>query len=660
MKTSIATVSISGTLPEKLAAIAKAGFDGVEIFENDFLTFDGKPEDVGNMVRDHGLAITLFQPFRDFEGMPDPYRQRAFDRAEKKFDIMQKLGADMLLVCSNLSAVCLGGIERAADDFRELGERAKQRGIKIGFEALAWGKHIYDHRDAWKVVQQADHPNIGLILDSFHSLSRGIDSQTIKSIDKDKLFLVQLADAPLLDMDLLYWSRHYRNMPGEGDLAVKDFTAAITDIGYDGYFSLEIFNDRFRGGSPFLIAHDGHRSLLNLADSVRRQTHSKTLHLKKMPAPIKVNGIDFIEFSTDNKQASALFSLLAQLGFKKSGQHKTKNVDLFTQGDIRLIVNRDENGFSNLSFVMHGTMAYAVALNVDDAEAAFKRAVALDSVPFEQAVPDGQTKIPAIRGVGGGIIYFIDDKSGLKDFAINDFEPVVSDNKVATARTSSKDAEIIDANLIDAGLLHIDHIAQTVDFDEMLSWVLFYTSIFDVQKTPAVDIIDPSGIIRSQVIANEAGSLRITLNGAENRHTLAGHFIADKFGAGIQHIAFLTDDIFKTAKTLRHNGFKTLKISPNYFDDVEARFGLDEAFCQKLRENHILFDSDENGDYFQLYSETYGEGFFFEVVQRQAKGENSKKPYDGYGAANAIFRISAQKKQITPRGMPKITASPKD
>ncbi|MBS4049248.1 MAG: sugar phosphate isomerase/epimerase, partial [Alphaproteobacteria bacterium] len=100
MKTSIATVTLSGTLTEKLQAIAAAGFDGVEIFENDFLAFDGTPREVGRMVREAGLQITLFQPFRDFEGMPEPQRARTFDRAERKFDIMQELGTDLMLVCS--------------------------------------------------------------------------------------------------------------------------------------------------------------------------------------------------------------------------------------------------------------------------------------------------------------------------------------------------------------------------------------------------------------------------------------------------------------------------------------------------------------------------------------------------------------------------------
>ena len=113
MKTSIATVSLSGDLREKLDAISKAGFDGIEIFEQDFISFDLNPTDVKTMVSDHGLEITLFQPFRDFEGLPEGIlRQRAFSRAQHKFDLMVKLGTDLMLVCSSLHPAGLGGIDR--------------------------------------------------------------------------------------------------------------------------------------------------------------------------------------------------------------------------------------------------------------------------------------------------------------------------------------------------------------------------------------------------------------------------------------------------------------------------------------------------------------------------------------------------------------------
>lgn len=214
MKTSIATVSLSGDLEEKLQAIASAGFYGVEIFENDFLTYDGSPADVGRIARDLGLDITLYQPFRDFEGLPGPERERAFDRAERKFDVMHEMGVDLILVCSNCSPAALGGIDRAAEDFAALGERAAKRKIRVGYEALAWGRFINDHRDAWEVVRRANHPNIGLILDSFHSLARGIPSDSIRAIPGDKIFIVQLADAPAIELDVLQRAVTCATCPG--------------------------------------------------------------------------------------------------------------------------------------------------------------------------------------------------------------------------------------------------------------------------------------------------------------------------------------------------------------------------------------------------------------------------------------------------------------
>src|SRR5271157_1302526 len=97
---SIATVSLSGTLPEKLETAAAIGFDGVEIFEADMLNFSGSPAEVRRIAEGLGLAITIFQPFRDFECMPEAQRVRNLDRAERKFDVMEALGTDLVLVCS--------------------------------------------------------------------------------------------------------------------------------------------------------------------------------------------------------------------------------------------------------------------------------------------------------------------------------------------------------------------------------------------------------------------------------------------------------------------------------------------------------------------------------------------------------------------------------
>src|SRR5689334_2834318 len=195
---SIATVSLSGTLPEKLEAAAAIGFDGVEIFENDLLTYDGPPAEIRPLADRLGLAIPIYQPFRDFEAMPDPVRARNLDRAERKFDIMQELGTDLVLVCSNVQPAAIDDDARAAADLAEMAERAARRGLRVGYEALAWGRHVKRWGHAWKIVQQAGHPALGLILDSFHTLAIGDDPSGIAGVPGDRLFFVQLADAPVL------------------------------------------------------------------------------------------------------------------------------------------------------------------------------------------------------------------------------------------------------------------------------------------------------------------------------------------------------------------------------------------------------------------------------------------------------------------------------
>ena len=252
---SIATVSLSGTLPEKLEAAAAAGFDGVEIFENDLLKNGGSPAEVRRMAEALNLRIFLYQPLRDFEAMPREQFARNLARAERKFDVMQQLGADMVLVCSNVQDAAAPDLALAASDLRQMAEAAARRGLRVGYEALAWGRHVRSWRDAWQIVQMADHPALGLVLDSFHTLSLGDSLQGLEAVPADKLFFVQLADAPRLSMDVLSWSRHYRNFPGQGELPVAEFTRAVLQAGYRGPLSLEIFNDAFRAAPATACAH---------------------------------------------------------------------------------------------------------------------------------------------------------------------------------------------------------------------------------------------------------------------------------------------------------------------------------------------------------------------------------------------------------------------
>jgi 4-hydroxyphenylpyruvate dioxygenase len=627
MKTAIATVSISGTLTEKLEAIAAAGFDGIEIFEQDFIAHDDSPREVGRMIRDHGLDIPLFQPFRDFECLPEPMRSKAFDRAERKFDVMQELETDLVLICSSVHPASLGGIDRAADDLAELGERAKARGLRVGYEALAWGKNVNDHRDAWDIVRRADHPNIGLILDSFHTLGRGLSPDSIRTIPGDKIFFVQLADAPMIEMDLLYWSRHFRNMPGEGDLPVTDFMRAVMAAGYTGPISLEIFNDHFRGNDARMVAQDGYRSLVSLMDDVNRAEPGIVPDPAPLPARVPVQGVEFVEFTARGQDYTDISALLGSLGFARTGQHRNKKIDLWQQGDIRFVVNAEPEGHAAHAWNTRGLSVCDIGLKVPSAADTVARATALGTQTFEQPLGPGELQIPAIRGLHGSVLHFIGDEADLTRVWDIEFTP--------TGETPAADA----------ALERIDHIAQTMSYEDMLSWTLFYTSLFDMKKSPMVDVIDPDGIVRSQVVENADGALRVTLNGAETHRTLAGDFLSKNFGTAVQHIALQTQDIFATAQALNTLGFASLPMHKNYYADLAARFDLDEGLLARMQAANILYEEENGAGFFQMYSRTFAGGMFFEIVQRDPQ-------FKGFGSLNAPFRIAAQKRLGRPKGMP--------
>lgn len=616
MRTAIATVCLSGTFAEKIEAIAAAGFKGVEIFENDLLSYGGTPADARRMIADLGLTTITFQPFRDFEGMPEPQRSKVFARAERKFDVMEDLGCDLLMVCSNVSPDSLGGIDRAAADLRELGERAAKRGMRVAFEALAWGRHINDYRDAWEAVRRADHPAVGLVLDSFHILARRTDLSAIRAIPADRIFLVQLADAPRLDMDHLSWSRHYRCFPGQGELPVDEFMTALAATGFEGPLSLEIFNDRFRAGSARAVAVDGRRSLIALLDDLGRRAGGSVPGAAALPPKARSSGIEFIEFAVDERGAAGFEAMLRGLGFRKAGVHRSKAVTRWRQGAINIVVNAETEGFAHSFHITHGTSVCALALRVDDARATVDRALALLDQPFRGAIGPGELDIPAVRGLGGSLLYFVDRATGLDRLWDVDFEPVADDGSA------------------DAGLTAIDHVAQSMHYEEMLSWLLFYGSLLEVKATPTQAVIDPGGVVESQAVESADGALRLILNASQSRQTLSSRFLHEFFGSGTQHIALATHDIVATVERMKAAGIDLLPIPENYYNDLEVRADLGVDEVERLRAGNILFDGQGDAAYYHVYTGSLESGFFFEIVQRRG--------YQGYGAINAPIRLAAQ------------------
>lgn len=603
---SIATVSLAGSLPEKLEAAATIGFDSIEIFENDLLTFDGTPAEVRRMAEDLGLGICIFQPFRDFEAMPEPQRARNMDRAERKFDVMQALGTDLVLVCSSVHPACIDDPGRAAADLREMAERAAKRGLRVGFEALAWGRHTNRWRQAWDIVQQGDHANLGLIVDSFHTLALGDDPTGISQVPASKLFFVQLADAPKLSMDVLSWSRHFRNFPGQGQLDVAHFLREVVASGYAGPLSLEIFNDDFRATQPRLTARDGLRSLIFVQDQI------ETLTLPKAPV---FDGVEFIEFAVDDVAHDKLAGFLATLGFRKAGQHRSKHVSLYRQGRINLVLNAESDSAASEHFLLHGPAVCAVALRVDDADRALARARALLCPDWQERVGEGERRIPAVRAPDGTLIYLVAPSP--------------------TGRSIWEDDFILDATGESLDLLgETDHIAQALPTGRMDSYVLFYRAVFGFEAQPTFELPDPYGLIRSRAMVSADGSVRLPLNISESRETATGRFVSAFAGAGVHHMAFATSDIFAAAQRMREAGARFLPIPPNYYDDLAARHGLEDDLLARLQSLDLLYDRDDQGSFIHGFTETFEDRFFFELVQRDG--------YQGFGAPNAAVRMAVQ------------------
>jgi 4-hydroxyphenylpyruvate dioxygenase len=286
------------------------------------------------------------------------------------------------------------------------------------------------------------------------------------------------------------------------------------------------------------------------------------------------------------------------------------------QGDINLVVNQDKEGFAHSHYITHGPSVCAIALKVENATATLDRAEKLHDTPFRQKVGPGELEIPAVRGMGGSLLYFLDPVSALAKNWDVDFDPIKA------------------AESGDAGLTVVDHISQSMHYEEVLSWLLFYTSLLDVRKTPQLDITDPGGIVRSQVVETADGTLRIAMNASQSNRTQSSRFLNEYFGSGVQHIAFGTGDIIATAKQLKANGLETLPIPENYYDDLEARVDLPPARLAEFKANNVLYDKDENGEYLQLYTRSFKDLFFIELVERRG--------YKGFGAVNAPIRLNAQ------------------
>jgi 4-hydroxyphenylpyruvate dioxygenase len=593
MKTSIATVSLSGSLTEKLHACAAAGFDGVELFEPDLIANDHSPEEIRALARRLGLSLDLYQPLRDIEGVAEDVFADNLRRAGATFATAQRLGIQTVLVCSNVATATIDSDEVSAGQLRRLGDLARQYDIKVAFEALAWGRFVDDYRRAWRIAARADHPNVGVCLDSFHVLSRGHDPAAIEDIPAEKIFYLQLADAPALTMDVLSWSRHHRLFPGEGAFDLASFVSHVLATGYDGPLSLEVFNDTFRQTDPERTAVHALRSLLWLQDKTTSQHQEGWRRdLVALTAAKPPTGFDFVELKAED--TSAVEVLLAQLGFTPSGRHRTKPVSLWVAGNARVVLN-EQQARDQTPHVA------AVGLQVPDAAATSRRATELMAPVAHRRTYATEQALGAAVAPDGTEMFWVTEPAWVKEF----------ENGLPAAPSPVR------------GIDHVNLAQPWQSFDDA---VLFFTSVFGLSADVPTEVPGPKGLVRSQSMRTTDDSVRLLLN-------VAPHVLDD---AGMaQHVAFACSDVIGLARAVRARGAQLLSVPDNYYDYLSGRFGLDETTVTELRDLDLLYDRDADGEFVHFYTCTVGT-VFFEFVQRRGR-------YDGYGADNAPVRLAAQR-----------------
>jgi 3-dehydroshikimate dehydratase len=476
MSTSIATVCLSGSLEQKLAAAAGAGFDAVEVFEPDLIASPLRPVEVRQLAAELGLEIAMYQPLRDFEGVGSEVFEGNLRRARRKLELMEELGAEMLLVCSNVAADAIDDPALSAAQLRRLGDEAAEHGVRIAYEALAWGSRVNDYREAWRIVELADHPGVGTCLDSFHILSRGSDPAGIDAIPGEKIFFLQLADAPVMGMDVLQWSRHYRCFPGQGEFDLAAFTARVRAAGYAGPLSLEVFNDVFRHADAERIAIDAMRSLMVLEEQLGE---------RQLPPAPELRGLAFVELAVGSESGPETADVLAAMGFSDVGPHRSKPVHLWQQGEARVLLNHGDD--------RTGGDPLVVALGVESAHpvASQERAEALLASALPRRRGPGEADLPVVAAPDGTAVFFCrseaSDGGWLGDFVELDGTPG------------------------DASLDAIDHVVLSQPFDYFDEAALFYRSVLGLRPRASEDLASPEGLLRSRAVSDPAGHVRLPL-----------------------------------------------------------------------------------------------------------------------------------------------------
>jgi 4-hydroxyphenylpyruvate dioxygenase len=329
--------------------------------------------------------------------------------------------------------------------------------------------------------------------------------------------------------------------------------------------------------------------------------------------PMGTDGFEFVEYTAADPQL--LRSLFERLGFPVVARHRRKNVTLHSQGDINFIINAEPDSFAQRFAQAHGPSVCAMGFRVKDATAAFERALSLGAEPYRASVGPMELNIPAIVGIGGSLIYFV-DRYGEQSIYDVDFKPVS-----APAVTQ-------------AGLTFIDHLTHNVHRGNMDKWTGFYEKLFNFREIRYFDIEGKKTGLFSRALTSPCGKIRIPINESQDDKSQIEEYLREYKGEGIQHIALATDDIYRTVDVLRDRGVAFQDTPETYYEGIEKRVVGHREAVEELRKRRILIDGSGNeteGILLQIFTANVIGPIFFEIIQRKGN--------QGFGEGNfkALF-----------------------
>jgi 4-hydroxyphenylpyruvate dioxygenase len=334
--------------------------------------------------------------------------------------------------------------------------------------------------------------------------------------------------------------------------------------------------------------------------------------------PMGLDGFEFVEYAAAER--GLLEPVFEMMGFTHIASHRSKDVDLWRQGGINFIVNYESSSPAAYYAEEHGPSACGMAFRVKDAAKAYKRALELGAQPIDIPVGPMELKLPAIRGIGGAILYLIDRyEEGAAIYDI-DFEYL----------------EGVDRHPPGCGFTVIDHLTHNVYRGRMAYWAEYYEKLFNFREIRYFDIKGEYTGLTSRAMTSPDGKIRIPLNEEAGGQGQIEEYLMAYNGEGIQHIAFACDDLPACWDRLKASGVTFMTPPPDtYYDMLDERLPGHGEPVDELKSRGILLDgSTENDDprlLLQIFSDTVIGPIFFEFIQR--------KRDDGFGEGNfqALF-----------------------